>query len=384
MNEPELTTPPLSGGYGLKSVGDILLEQKTDVETVLNEVLQVTPFGQISSVIGDNFFGINHMQVPPAIQANMDFYGHTFFTRPYLRLSSDNLRKERLLSPLLSKQEHSLQRIIRLTLDSAMSGGRFINPEDVNVKCDFVDPAQAFIPVLTNTLLSMTGWPDMDVQTFTSANGVMNESYSFIDNVSKNFSVFELTANFRNIPGDPVTAMIATWIHYAASVYLNVMQPYPDSVTNNAIDYNTRIYRLVMDPSKRYVQKIAACGAAFPVSVPYSSAFNFSSEKPRNEENDQISVNFRCSGAIYNDPILIYEFNRTTMRFNPMMRDKMRDQMMVKIPEQALTVFNNRGYPRINPNTYELEWYVSAELFKAMLPIYSRKLDPINNIMKGK
>jgi len=74
-------------------------------------------------------------------------------------------------------------------------------------------------------------------------------------------------------------------------------------------------------------------------------------------------------GAEYLDDVLVYEFNNTVEIFNVNMRDASRASSMVKIAPSLLTLFNNRGYPRINYNTYELEWYVTKEMYNG----YSKK-----------
>ena len=40
-----------------------------------------------------------------------------------------------------------------------------------------------------------------------------------------------------------------------------------------------------------------------------------------------------------------------------------REQALMKIPMDMLSMFNYRGYPRINPNNYELEWWVPTDMF---------------------
>ena len=47
------------------------------------------------------------------------------------------------------------------------------------------------------------------------------------------------------------------------------------------------------------------------------------------------------------------------------MSEKSRESSMTKVPATLLTLFNNRGYPRINYNTYELEWWVSKDLYNS-------------------
>lgn len=332
---------------------------------VTEDVFRNTPVGSLTSAIGDTFYGINHRQQPGAISVNKDYYGLTFFTRPCLNLTSENIRVARLLAPLLSKQSASIQRIIRCLLDP-----RLVSSAGSLGRSPFVDPQQAFIPVLTNHLLSMSGWPDVVAPTFTSTEGLYKEEVSFIDGLTVDYSSYNITANFRNIPGDPITLLFYVWVTYASLVYQGLLVPYPDMIINNEVDYNTRIYRLVLNSAKTHVQKIAATGAAFPVNTPLGASFNFEADRPVNNSNDQISINFRAMGAIYQDDILIYEFNKTTEMFNDGMMDGQREKRYTKIPMEALGVFNNRGYPRIEPKSYELQWWVENEVYNQYLPQY--------------
>jgi hypothetical protein len=125
----------------------------------------------------------------------------------------------------------------------------------------------------------------------------------------------------------------------------------------------------VLDPSRTYVQKIAACGAAFPIADPMGGSFNYDSEKPYNDTNQDISIPFHCLGAIYQDPILLYTFNKTVQDFNHSMTDANRSKNNTKIPMAALQLFNNRGYPHINPDTWELEWWIDNATYNQLLPV---------------
>lgn len=356
-----------------KTVAEVLAVNKmgTPAENIDN-VFRATPGGALSTAIGDNFYGINHRQTPNAIQINKDYFGLAFFTRPRLNLSTENLRAVRQMTPLLTSNGDSIQRIIRCLLDKTLAT-RGINSQ-------FVDNQQAFIPILTNSLLSMSGWPDVTLPTMTSQDGVYKEAFSMADGVTANYSTYDIQASFRNMPGDPITSLFLNWIHYASNVFQGTMVPYPEFIVENEIDYMTRIYRLVLDSTKTYVKKIAACGAAFPQASPIGAAFNFSHDKPINDSNDQISIPFRCIGAMYQDDILIYEFNKTTEQFNSLLEDKSRESHYVKVPIDALAIFNNRGYPRINTKTYELEWWVSKDEYNYRLPTYKNQLP---NTLKG-
>jgi hypothetical protein len=372
----------LTNNLKTPTVEDILSNNKLGTVGDNLDKISTRTYGPISTAIGDNFFGINHRQTPPSLQINKDYFGLTFFTRPYLNLTSENLRASRLLAPLLSTKGDSIPRIIRMLLDPRYA------KTNINSGSTLVDPMQAFIPVLTNNLLSISGWRDVVAPISTSQEGVYKESFSMVDGITADYTTYDITANFRNLPGDPITALFFAWVHYASLVYEGRLIPYPDALISNEIDYQTRIYRLVLDSTKTRVQKIAACGAAFPVSCPIGAAFNFESDKPINSSNDQISINFNCTGAMYQDDILIYEFNKVVSNFNPGMRDtedvpvKATDEQLnstrtrgyTKVPLEALSIFNNTGYPHINKNNYELEWWVPNDIYAQRLPNFKEHI----------
>lgn len=332
----------------------------------LDDYFQTTPLGSIERAIGENLYGINHQQIPSAVPSNKDMYGLTFFVRPQLNLQSDNIRNERLFYPLLSSNATSMQRFVRCMLDPRLiygyGKGKLVVP---GIPCPLVDNQQAFITVLTNDLLSISGWPDLALPTFKSDRGLYNEVYMQADGLVKNYDNYSITASFRNTRGDPILYMFYIWLHYQALVFEGTLVPYPDFIVENELDYNTRIYRLVLDSTKTYVKKIGACGVAQPVSVPTASFFDFNSDKPYNDQNKDISIQFECIGAIYQDDILIDEFNKTVQIFNPSMRDDARGTAMVKMPKALAPLFKNRGYARINPQDYELEWWIDKDLYES-------------------
>lgn len=332
--------------------------------------------GSIESAITDNFWGINHRQTPSALPHNRDQNGLTFFTRPQLHMDVSNLRNDRRFFPLLTKDPKSLPAILRNTLDPRLHngwGGRTAK------SCHFVDPENVFIPMLTNNLVSLSGWRDKSLPTHTSQPGMYQESYSFADGTTKDYTTFDLTATFRNSLGNPITKLMEYWIDYASNVFEGTMNPYPDMMMMNEIDYNTRIYQLVMDKTKTYVQHIYACGAAFPVSAPIGAQGDFSVEKPYNDANAEITIQFRAMGQIYDDELIFSDFNTAVGIFQEgMLASKIKDKMLPsgslptstglsKIAPSLLPLFNSRGYPYINLRTYELEWYVPTAYMDAML-----------------
>lgn len=339
--------------------------------TTIDDIFKVTPVGSINTAAGNAFYGINHRQQAAAIPVNKDMHGLTFFVRPQLNLTEYNMRTERQLIPLLTEEPASIQRIIRNYLDPRLG---YLSP---NLTSPFVDNTNPFIPIMSNFLLSCTGWPDPVIESFTSKPGAYKEVWGYVDGVVDKYSTFSLTCSFRNMAGNPILKILYYWQIYMANVHEGVMSPYPDFIINNTIDYNTRIYRLILDKNKRFVSHIACTGVATPESVPLGTMFNFEHEEPLNQANKEISVQFKCYGYCYDDDIIIYEFNKAVEIFNPGMKDANINNLMVKIPYEALSAFNNKGYPRINPRTYELEWYVSTADYKAVMVKYENTLNYI-------
>lgn len=344
-----------------------------DINEEIEHLGATSPVGSLDQAIGNSFYGINHRQQPGAVPMNKDISGLTFFTRPLLNLQTENLQADRRLAPLLTSDSKSLPRIIRNTLDPRLAM-RASNP----INCEFVDPFQAFIPFLTNNLMSIGGIRDIIADSTDSEPGSYREVFSQVDGTSLDYTAYDIDCTFRNVIGDPIMSMFHYWIHYASFVYEGVLIPYPDLLMENEIDYNTRIYRLVLDPQKTYVTKIWACGAAFPRNNPEGNSFNFEHDKPYNMANDNITVSFRCNGSMSNDPIVYKEFNDVVILFNKKMRDESRSRTMTKIPHPLLNLFNNKScYPRINLDTFELEWWVTQEDFYAITNGYGDKGDEL-------
>lgn len=327
-----------------------------------------------SNDITNNVYGINHRQTPLAVPMNRESYGLTFFTRPQLNLQSANLRSVRRFAKLLNQNEKSYQRMIRVMLDPRLSYGMSgsSDPEaSTPLACSLVDMYQPFIPILTNSLNSISGWPSLKIEYNTTKPGIYKEEHSMVDSVAVDYSAYDVTANFRNSAGSPIVSMFDYWIHYQSLAYMGDLSPYLDFITENELDYNTRIYRLTLDTTKTTVQSMACCGAAFPVGNPIGEKFDYNNEKPYNDANAEIAIPFHCNGFIYDDDIIIRWFNETVGVFHPEMRGANPNSSMTKVPLAYLSMFNCRGYPRINPDNYELEWYVPADVYLKKLGAYA-------------
>ena len=254
---------------------------------------------------------------------------------------------------------------------ATLVGTGYEEPYGDDHRSAIIDDANPFIPVLTNSLLSLSGWPDLAPETYTSPQGIAKEAVSWIDGRPNNYSTFDLTANFANMEGNPLRNLFAVWLEYATRVAEGSMLPFPVNIVENRVDYQTRIYRIILDSSRRFVQEITATGASFPIAVPIGANANFTSETPLTDASNQISIPFRCMGAIYDDPILILEFNRTVTLANVNMTDANRSTRMRKVNDDdkqaiaELQLFNYKCYPYISDDM-ELEWWVDSNIYDAV------------------
>jgi hypothetical protein len=142
-------------------------------------------------------------------------------------------------------------------------------------------------------------------------------------------------------------------------VFDGTIVPYVDFILENEIDYNTRIYILVMDRTNKYVSQIFATGAAFPISIPLGKYFDYNRNEVTKESNKTVDIRFVCIGGMYNDPILKHEFNMTQCIFNPALRKyylEEDDSFVVELDEYMLKYLNYRAYPIIDLDTNKIKW----------------------------
>lgn len=318
--------------------------------------------GALGARFHDLLAGYNRTQQGSAVPANTDMQGLTFFTRPNLNLSYDNIMAIRQLSVLASNQPRSYNRIIR----------RMLWPDSINsdIKGDntIFDNRQAFMPLLSNCLTNMSGWPDLTLHAYSTSEGMAKEVWMMNDSIAEINGRFSLDCTFENTLGDPISFTLFAWLLYIGGVYMGTkIQPAGYSIVQREIDYQTRIYRFVMDWSGRYIQKWAACGAAMPVGLSIGTSFNFSRDTPYNEANKQVQASFECVVAEYNDPITLWEFNKLVVMFNPDMGDGIRDRTMVMVGPEERKLFNYKGYPWINLNgDPEMQWFVDRDEYVAV------------------
>ena len=336
--------------------------------------------GDTRKSLTNTLMGFNHRISTPTTPKNKERGGYTFFTRPDLNLNYANLKESRRLLQFAEAPMNSSERAILAMLDplcplTSPDGQTNYLGNDCHNQIPF-DNKQAFIPVLSNRLTALSGFPDNTLDFFTSEQGLKREQWSMVDShYAANFS-YTLSATFNNLEGDIITQLLTTWLESCSRLYDGSFIPRTRNIIQNEICYQTRIYRLVMDENLKYVTKIGAANLATPMNDNLGAVMSFNSEELISTTSDQVNIQFQCDGATYLDPILIEEFNEVVGMFNPsMLADpKYPDEFVplggydvIKLKSYELDYFNNYGYPHINRQTRELTWWVMRDTYEKVL-----------------
>lgn len=332
------------------------------LDDYLAEIARNRGFAPPDRTITEAFQGLNIIGRNSPIPTNTENHGLTFFTRPDMNMSYDNLAVDRVLSNMLSDNPRSVSRMLRGYFDKRLV--------DNGLNVPGIDNRNAFIPLLSNNLVSLSGFPDITLNTNTSPPGLYKEEYSYVDDVPYLYQTYDLQASFRNIEGDPITFLFLTWAWYMGLVYEGRLMPYPDNVLFNRVDYQSRVYRLVLDRSRKRVVRIACANVVFPTGVPTGNIFNFEaegSESPFPDAAQNISMNFRAIGMRLYDNLIIHEFNTVVGIFNPTMKDDRREDEMQLLKHYEYAYFNYTAYPRVNPENNDMEWWVDKPVYQAKM-----------------
>ena len=379
--------------------------EPTDAMSAYQNALDKASFGPVKNRVQKAFYGTDIEGIGNQLPIANNNTGYVFFTRPCLNLTNGNMANNKRMMPFMRSDPNSIEAAVRATLDPLSSRGKLDDDDsDTHIISNLIDPLNPFIAILSNSIVSLSGWPEAVLDAYTSTPGMRNETQSKPDGYVINYGSYSLNATFKNVVGGGVQKLVQLWQLYMSSTHIGEMYRYPQFIANSEFDFNTRIYRLIMDPSKKYVMEIAACGAAWPSVDTSPNNFNFNIDNPTIDEEKEISYRFNCDGFLHNDPSLIYEFNAHCGIFNTAMmpsdpeddvgEEKVkgevfdfknqgsklaaiksianmgkdlfstspgkRTDLLIRLSgEEQKKEFNNKAYPRIDPETMELLWYAN-------------------------
>ncbi len=329
------------------------------------------PIGSVERSLGSLLKGINHSGSVPILYPEEENKEMAFFTRPLLNMSSANLQNDREMANLITDTGNDIHTYIREMLDP-----RLYLSEKHKTTCPFVDNELAYIPILTNAIEELTGMPDRTLPVSTGNAGAIGQQYSSPDGVFNYYGNTEFDFVFQKVRGNIVDRLIGVWCQMMSLQAQGTCVPYFEDEVRDRRNFECRVYRLNLDYTGNIVTDLAAIKVYFPIVDNIGKEFNMSKNKPR-DKGKTTNVRFLSMGGVaYKDPIILWEFNQHTAMTSPsvtnMLEGKPHD--LVKIPRVFKDRFKDTGYPIINDETMELEWWV-----KNTSPTYYK----IQELLKG-
>ena len=334
----------------------------------LDALFRGTSTGSLDRALTNNLFRLSHLNSAGMVSSNRDNQGYVFCTRPQLNLQKGNLRNDPDFYPLLTQDPYSLSTAIRVMLDPRIANGyrRIFKGKIIStprIESFLFDNKQAFIPFISNSLLSMSGGRDQHLNFWSGDAGNAKQVYTAPDGIISDYGHYDISLNLLNMDGDPATATMNYWLRYIANVRFGPkMDPYDDYLVRNTRDYDTRFYRFVLDRQKMRVTKFFMTGVSTPKTNPTGIFFDLNRQSPYSEQTKELNFNFDSVGFFAFDPRIPFYFNKAVMAFNEEMRDANRASAMVRLTQAELMSVGNGSlplYPRVDLETLNFEWWTS-------------------------
>ena len=121
---------------------------------------------------------------------------------------------------------------------------------------------------MCNSLTSISGFPDIALQTQTTQGGYQQEAQTFAIGADDfNRATYNLSLNFKDIQHGPVSAIIYYWLEYIRCVTRGLMLAYADDIDEQRLNYTVSIYRFTLDPTRTYITDWCKCTGCFPTTL---------------------------------------------------------------------------------------------------------------------
>ena len=289
---------------------------------------------------------------------NSEHSGITFITRPRLCLTSSNLRQNRVMMPLDTRNPQAMPFMIRCLLDTMFCNA----PENINTvdNSPLINRRNPFFTPLCNGLAGINGWPDPVIQTLTTDGGFFSEDQTVAvgsDNLNKSY---DLTLTFKDIQNGPLIAIFQYWYEYIRCVTRGDMIAYKDDIDAQRLNYTVSIYRFVLDPTRKYITKYAKATGCFPRTPPLGSMFNVDENETFVSASGKFSIPFVANKIEYNDFAILQDFRLLMQRYCPDIDGTNMDGTPKYHKLDMCPTHNYQGLPWIAPGAYGMELMFKA------------------------
>ena len=320
--------------------------------------------------------GFNHRIVAQQMPVHRQLEGYAFVTRIDANMTLDNIANSRFFSDLAAEGAGSIGWSILAALDAECE---LTNPEarygtPCYEKVPF-DNLQAFLPMFTNHVKEVTGFPDQTLDIWMSEEGAYREQYGMVDSVYEVNNGFPLNMTTINAVGEPISLYVRAVMEWSSGVRRGLFKPKTYNQIARRIDYQSRIYIFKFDGLGKRIINWGAGMVAWPLNDNEGSLLNFNNLVQLQDNTKELSIQWQCIGARYRDTLLFESFNEVVSYFNPdLIPDPTYDTYVpiggngyVEIPQNELHLFNWKGYPIIDTDTRAFRWYVPIHEYERIL-----------------
>jgi len=346
----------------------------------LDELVGNEPLGKS---LTNSIYGLNNGLIKPALPIPSINKHNLFFVRPQLNLRSYNIASNRLFGQLLTPKHDGIETALRLTLDPRMEY-EYKTPTKLSdpimdrsfkekITSNLVNNRLAFIPILSNSLVSFDGWIDLTMGEYQTTPNMHKNSVSMIDDIDEINTPTAFSATFRTIATDYNRMLLYMMYRWQSQVYRGIVARYPDFELANVKDYNTRVFDILTAGDGTSIVEWASTGPATVNNINFSSKFNFTEHTTHYDENKQFTAEFKASNIRYNEVIDLVEFNMAQSYFHPGMKDGVSIKANMVIPkDEEKYLFKNRAYPLVDIKRMQLLWLVDKDYYEAKIRTLKR------------
>ena len=282
------------------------------------------------------------------VQLNTENVGYTFITRPRFNLSTESCRQDPVLAMLDTLTPASLMFSLRCHLDSYLPTTTVASSAASN--SPFFNDQSAFNIPLSNMLIGVSGFPDLNIEYETTESGFFGEDMTYPKGSDWGRKTYTLNLTFREMQGGWIMSYFLYWLRCMALQTEGTIVAYTDDRVNVRFNHTVSIYRFVMDPNGRTIRKWAKATGCFPLTVPIGSCFDYGPGDSAVHASQQFTIPFIANNVSYMDPRHLAAFNTLVKRYCSGIGS------YSKIPVAAASNFQGLPLVDLTAGTNELFW----------------------------
>lgn len=309
----------------------------------------------INSLRGFKILG----QGPAMMPLSDNTIGLPFVTRPQLNLTDDNISRSEKLVSLYGVGQNSMGAYIRGMLDErwAASNAGII-----------LENRNPFIVPLTTFIKTSNGFNDLQISVETSEPGIRGQVYQRVASKLEFNEAYTINQTYYNPKPSVLQALFQYWEDYISEVVSGDRQVTPRDwyLMGNRIDYDCRIYHLIMNKDAMFLEHIFATVQSIPTTYPAGAIAGIDTTQNtlRGEGQDDFSIQFASVGQRQDEWGLIQSFNEHSFLYNPSLMPAVRNNYYRELKVTEYTAYSGGAFPLLLPRNetgrsgIKLTWWV--------------------------